>query len=188
LAAEWITPTEFARRVGVAQKNVLKAIANGRIEAGPNKKLDWKTQSIAWEENRDPSKEREIPSASSGSSQYAQVRAAQTAWSARMKQLQFEKASGKLIEKSLVVASIRKFSSHVRDSISQIPDRVSSHVTAEIESHFGKVLRKSLSKSDAEKLLKEIHSDVIYAIVHKAWDEESRALLEEMSNGQILES
>lgn len=185
MAAERITPTEFARRVGVAQKNVLKAVANGRIEIGKDKKIDWETQSKAWVDNKDPAKEREAPMQGGA---YMQVRAAQTAWSARMKQLQYEKAAGKLIEKSLVIASVRKFSSHVRDSISQIPDRVASHVTAEIESHFGKAIRRALPKAEAEKLIREIHSDVIYSIVHKAWDEESRALLDEMSNGEIIEA
>ena len=63
-------------------------------------------------------------SSDESSSGYARARTLQTAWNVKIKQLQWEKAAGKLIEKEAVVASLRKFTIYVRDSILAIPDRV----------------------------------------------------------------
>jgi hypothetical protein len=55
---EWVGLREFARLVGVSPNAVAKAIKNGRITRLDGK-IHWATQSVAWNEYRDPSKIRD---------------------------------------------------------------------------------------------------------------------------------
>lgn len=182
---EKVTQAEFARRMGVAPKNIDKAAKNGRIRKDPDGKIDFETASEDWVKNRDPAQDRSgISSHDDGG--YGRARTLQTAWNVKIKQLQYEKASGKLIEKDLVVSSIRKFTIYVRDSILLIPDRVSSRLSSEIEEYVAKVLRKHLPKSQCDKILLEISSDHVHKITREAWDEESRSVMEELENGRVI--
>lgn len=49
---EFISMTEFARRMKCTVSAVVKAINNGRIERCADKTIYWPTQSVAWEKNR----------------------------------------------------------------------------------------------------------------------------------------
>lgn len=187
---EKITQAEFARRVGVAKKNINKAIKSGRIQKDADGKIDFETAARDWKENRDPAMDRSQSSSSSeeSSSGYARARTLQAAWNVKIKQLQYEKAAGKLIEKEAVVASLRKFTIYVRDSILAIPDRVAARMSSQVEEYIARVLRKHLPKNVADKVIEEISSDQIHKITRDTWDAESRAVMEELENGKVIKT
>ena len=47
-----ISLREFARRKGVNLSAIQKGVKNQRVEKLSNGQIDWRTQSLAWEENR----------------------------------------------------------------------------------------------------------------------------------------
>lgn len=55
---EFISMTEFAKRMGCSITAVQKAINNGRIERCADRTIYWPTQSVAWEKNRNESQVR----------------------------------------------------------------------------------------------------------------------------------
>lgn len=186
--SEIISQHEFARRVGVKQPSVFKAIKNGRITADERGKINWETESIRWSANRDPSKIRDHnppPDAQveSVGSSYSKAKAVHETLKAKLLQLEYEQASGKLVEKAALKSALFGFCKEIRDSILNIPDRVSGKVASELIEYMKTVLLRYVAPDRVEAIIQGIDLKSVETIVNGNWDEESRAILEKLSNG-----
>jgi hypothetical protein len=201
--SDFISLREFARRKGVAIGAVQHALDSGRIaRAGGGKSIDWSTQSIAWEANRDLSKVRdseskairaaqaeEISSGSPGDpvlSNLAKAKLANAAYVAKMRKLAYEREAGKLVEKEQVEAALFRFCRDSRDQILNIPDRVAASVTSNLMELVEASLKSVFSEADARKAADAISSEKVDKIVRREWDKESRQVLENLHDAKAL--
>ncbi len=126
----------YAKRRGITEAAVRKAIKQGRITKNPNGKINPQIADNEWGKNTDPAQikpifaeekpdysQNSIPSAASGPS-YQQSRAIKEAYGAKLLRLQFEKESKKLISIDDVKVSAFNAARMTRDRILNIPDRV----------------------------------------------------------------
>jgi len=126
----------YAKRRGITEGAVRKAIKQGRITKNPNGTINPVIADNEWNKNTDPAQikttfteekpdysQNSIPSAASGPS-YQQSRAIKEAYGAKLLRLQFEKESKKLISIDDVKVSAFNAARMTRDRILNIPDRV----------------------------------------------------------------
>jgi len=203
MSNEYISLREFARRKSVSIGAVQHALDSGRIaRARGGKSIDWSTQSIAWEANRDLSKVRdpeakairaaqaeEIQSGSPGDpvlSNLAKAKLANAAYVAKMRKLAYEREAGKLVEKEQVEAALFRFCRDSRDQILNIPDRVAASVTSNLMEVVEASLKSVFSEADARKAADAISSEKVDKIVRREWDKESRQVLENLHDAKAL--
>jgi phage terminase Nu1 subunit (DNA packaging protein) len=185
--SESITQREFARRKGVHLSTVQSAIKSGRIVVGADKKIDWESQAVAWDVMRDTAKVRAnapaaalaqvgvadlSPKRASATPTLADARLAKEMYNAKLRELEYQRGSGVVIDKELVRTALFRFCRDTRDQILNIPDRVSASVAAEIAEYLEQ-------KPQSEP----VSPDAIERIVRKAWDKESRHILERLTYG-----
>lgn len=173
---EWISQREFAKRVGVSQPAVSKTIGR-RIDAREDGKINWKTEEKKWYDNRDPSKIRdhnapkdpnkpeEKKEEKTGAEPFAQAKLAKETFSANLLKLEYEERLGKLVNKDSVETAAFKRGRMVRDSILNIPDRVSAEIAAAL----------------IKDLKIKVDLPVVDRIVHHVFERETRAALSELS-------
>lgn len=166
--AEFISVNEFAKRKGVRVKAVQDGVANGRVKVTKQKtgkpKINWDTESRAWEENRDESKAYNsgnlkstgdsAPAPSENS--FAKAKAVRETLTAKILQLDYEEKTGKLVNADEVKVVWFNLARTIRDTLLNIPERISAELAAE---------------SDEFK-------------VHKALQNEIYKVLEVLSHGQ----
>lgn len=176
---ELITGAEFARRMNCSRQAVSKAIKDGRfvkglVQEGKRTKLDFGIAKLEWEENKrfqiknTGKKDEEVPAAepavpqtdepeSTPRGSINQARQVKENYEARISKLKYETMAGQYISVEVVKAHNFKRSRILRDTILNIPDRIST------------VLAARLGK------------DIDAAIVHETMDTELRDILEELS-------
>ena len=139
----------YAKLRGVSDAAVRKAIAAGRISKLADGTIDPKTADREWDSNSDPAQKPAVEAVSSGTgSSYQQSRAIKEAYEARLKKLEFETKSGKLIPISEVQIEAFNAARIVRDRLLNIPDRVIPIIAGKTDIHEMKeTLRKELLKS-----------------------------------------
>lgn len=181
---ELVTQKEFARRVGVTPPAVSHALKSGRISALPSGKINYTTEVINWFRNRDTSKVRDGSEEEGSSGQpLAKAKLVKETYTAKLRQVQYEQRAKILIPKEDVAASILKYCRVVRDAVTTIPDRVSSETAASLSKYLQSVLKDSTTKAAAEKILANIKPEEIEQIIFKAWEKESRFVLENLEEG-----
>jgi hypothetical protein len=126
----------YAKRRGITEAAVRKAIKQGRITKNPNGKINPQIADNEWNNNTDPAQIRKNLSEerhdynpnsqlnSVGGPSYQQSRAIKEAYGAKLLRLQFEKESKKLISIDDVKVSAFNAARMTRDRILNIPDRV----------------------------------------------------------------
>jgi len=139
--AEFITVTEFARRKDIRLKAVQDGIKNGRIKLTKQKvgppKVNWNTESQAWEDNRDESKAynsgniKNAPTPSDGS--FAKAKAVRETLTAKILQLDYEEKTGKLVNADEVKVTWFNLARTIRDTLLNIPERISAELAAETD-------------------------------------------------------
>ncbi len=185
---ELISQNEFARRKSVNPSKITKALRSGRIESGPDGKIDWETQSQAWEDNRDPSQIRDTPGSpkqedNPAHANLAKAKLAKETYTAQLRKLEYEREIGKVVERDQVKAAMFRFTRYVRDDILTIPDRVAAEFAARIIDHIGKGLRKQIGPEQANKFLETINEQDVERLAYLVWNRESRKVLEELDRG-----
>ena len=182
---ELVTQKEFARRVNVTPPAVSHALKSGRISALPSGKINYTTEVINWFRNRDISKVRGGPDEEGGTQEQplAKAKLVKETYTAKLRQVQYEQRAKILIPKEDVAASILKYCRVVRDAVTTIPDRVSSETAASLSKYLQSVLKDSTTKATAEKILSNIKPEEIEQIIFKAWEKESRFILENLEEG-----
>ena len=185
---EIVSQGEFARRVGVSQPAVSKAIRNGRINALENGKIDFTAEIHNWFANKDTSKVRDNDpnknyDESSATSSISKAKLAKETYTAKLRQLEYEREAGMMVKKDDVKSSLFRFCKLVRDAIMTIPDRISAEVTSSIMKVLEKELIKNLSKEQINMIISNMDSSEIERIIHRTWDKETRGVLENLKNG-----
>jgi hypothetical protein len=192
---ELVSLREFGRRVGVSHVMILKSIKSGRIQKEPDGRIDFHKQIENWGRNRDISKSREpdkkpvekpkekpktdeeISIPQETMHPFAKAKLAKETYTAKLRQIEYESASGKLIEKSLAVSAVQKFGRWIRDSIMTIPDRVAAEEAAGLIDYLKPILVRKCGKQIADEIILEIDLSETGKIVHKSWNKESREVL-----------
>jgi len=138
--AEMISILEFAKRKKIHRKAVQDAIVGGRIKTTKMKqghpKINWDTQSQAWEDNRDLSNLRNIPDTSPGAqdsniNNFAKAKTVRETLTAKILQLDYEERMGKLVNADEVKTTWFNIARSVRDGMLNIPDRLAAELAAE---------------------------------------------------------
>lgn len=184
--SEYVSMSEFARRKNVSFAAVQKAIFSGRISRRESdKKIDWETEAGAWEENRD---ENKVRARDSFTPNMQKAKLADAAYRAKLRQLQYERECGKLIDRDLVSASVVRYAREIRDQILNIPDRVAARETSRLLKLVEEACAQIVSESDAKQIARAIDPSKIDRIVRQNWDMEARYVLENISHGPKIES
>ncbi len=183
---ELVTQKEFAKRVGVTPPAVSHAIKSGRISILPSGKINYTIEVVNWFRNRDISKVRGEEGEESNSVPLAKAKLAKETYTAKLRQVQYEHQANILLPKERVAESIAKYCRVIRDAVITIPDRVSSETAASVEKFVAELLGEHLSKKDAEKISALIRHEDIERMIYKAWEKESRFVLENIDVGPKL--
>ena len=154
----------YATRKGISDTAVRKAIKSGRITLTKNGKINPALADRQWEANTDPAQVYAIKedsparaasseTASSASSggigvSYQQSRAIREAYEARLKKLEFDERTGKLISTETVQREAFNAARKTRDMILNVPDKVIPLLIGKTDIHEMKeILRKELLRT-----------------------------------------
>ena len=160
LTGEKISIREFARRLGVRDTSVHKAIKSGKIVAGlviegEKKGILYETALAEWERNRDPVYADRSPGLTaklapgapevappppaapgaqaqdSADTSLAAAKRAQAVLKVQQMRLDLEKAKGNLVEKNAVYSALFEAGALVRSTVLGVPDRVIDDIMAQ---------------------------------------------------------
>lgn len=151
----------YAARKGVSDTAVRKAIKSGRVTLTKNGKINPTIADKQWEANTDPAqvyaiKEDNAPAQETTSSgsisgigvSYQQSRAIREAYEARLKKLEFDERTGKLISTETVQREAFNAARKTRDMVLNIPDKVIPLLVGKTDIHEMKeILRKELLRT-----------------------------------------
>ncbi len=152
----------YAEHRGVSDTAVRKAIKQGRISVLKNGKIDPEVADREWENNSNPAyqyaneeKQNTKPEESSHETSsrdigvsFQQSRAIREAYEARLKKLDYDQKSGKLIPISEVQVEAFNAARLVRDRILNVPDKVIPLIAGKTNIfEMKEILKKELIKS-----------------------------------------
>lgn len=190
---EIVSVSEFARRMQCSINVVRKALnTNKIIYIDSDKKLiDWQTQSNAFRLNRDVTENISqsarptlmTPKQEVNYESMASARLSKEKYTAKLKQLEYEQASGLLWEKDKVKTLVFKFCRVVRDGVLTIPERVAASLAAKIESEVVAVIKKELGDKQAQAVSKKLKGVDYEHIINLMWQKESVDVLENIMKG-----
>ncbi len=182
---ELITQAEFARRKDVPRQAVNKAIRAGRITKTPSGKIDWETQSVAWETNRRVEKDHGSRGVGAGggqvkSSDYQLVLIAVKKIEFKHKELDYKIKIGELISKSNFDKRYLPGITLLKNHVMALPARYAHIMTAiflrnDEKLSKSKSFHKVLAKRDVQQLTREIN---------EALDSESRKIMQEIASAE----
>jgi hypothetical protein len=130
----------YARRRGVALAAVQKAIADGRISAQPDGRIDQKIADVQWTENTRwgasnimNGAEVRRDSSSHKPSEYAEARAERERYAALLARLEYEERAGELVRRDQGEDAIFREFRDFRDKMQGIPDRIAAIIAAKAD-------------------------------------------------------
>jgi len=183
--AELVTQSEFARRIGASKQAVSKAIERGRIQKTTSGKIDWKIQSIAWEQNRRPEKDHRSRGAGAGKNQvkdgtYQKLLAANKQMDYKLKELKLRELEGELISKENFNKRYLPGISILKNHIMALPARHAHSLAALLVRNDeklskSKAFHKILAKRDVQQLARDIA---------EIFDSDMRAIMKEIANAE----
>ncbi len=161
-----ITQAEFARRIGVARSTITKAVRSGRIALGSDCKIDWETQSIAWEQNRRIEKDHGSRGVGAGKSRvedstYQKLLAANKQMDYKLKELKLKEMEGEVISKENLQKHLGPKLTLIKSHMMTLPAR-HAHTLAALLNRNDEKLSKSksfhkiLAKRDEQQLARDI--------------------------------
>lgn len=146
---DYINALEFSRRIGVSVATVMKGLDSGRIHGvkeGPRYKIDWVTQSLAWDKNRTkpsraepstwkPPGKSDAPDESDTQSEQPQqglggLKALSMKLQIERQKIIIAREKGILVPKSEVNEKLHKLGTEIRQSFQAIPTQVVDDVMA----------------------------------------------------------
>lgn len=150
----------YAAKKGISDTAVRKAIKSGRITLTKNGKINPTIADRQWEANTDPAQVYAIkkddtssetqPSTPTGGIgiSYQQSRAIREAYEARLKKLEFDERTGKLISTETVQREAFNAARKTRDMVLNVPDKVIPLLVGKTDIHEMKeILRKELLRT-----------------------------------------
>ena len=137
----------YAKRRGVSDMAVRKAIAAGRIMTTDGK-IDPAIADKQWDTNTNPAQARAASDETAPSSSYHYSRAKKEAYDALLKKLDYEERSGKLIPVEQVEVEAFNAARIARDKLLTIPDRVAPQIIGKKNiQEIKQILRKEIRDS-----------------------------------------
>ncbi len=180
--SELVSQSEFARRIGVSQPMVNKGIRSGRIQKTASGKIDWASQSIAWEANRRVEKDHRSRGIGAGGNQakdgtYQKLLAANKQMDYKLKELKLRELEGEVISKENLQKRYAPKLTLIKTHMMSIPARHAHTLAAILIRHVEKIskakpVRRALSRVDERQLARDI-SEVL--------DSDIRRLLKEIA-------
>lgn len=151
----------YAAKKGISDTAVRKAIKSGRITLTKNGKINPTIADKQWVANTDPaqvyaikedkSSPQDMPSSGNNGGigvSYQQSRAIREAYEARLKKLEFDERTGKLISTETVQREAFNAARKTRDMVLNIPDKVIPLLVGKTDIHEMKeILRKELLRT-----------------------------------------
>ena len=161
---EKVSQSEFARRVGVTQPMVNKAIGSGRIQKTASGKIDWDSQSIAWEANRSVHKDhqsRGLGQDGNINEKYKQVLTTFKFYDAKLRELKYKELEGELISKESLQKHLLPKLTLIKSHMMSLPARHSHTMAARLIRNAEKLSKsksfhKILAKMDEQQLARDI--------------------------------
>ncbi len=146
--SELVTITEFANRLGVSKQAVSRAIDRERIHKTPSGKIDYDSQSIAWEANRSIEKDHMSRGSSTGGGQakdgtYQKLLAANKQMDYKLKELKLKEMEGEIISKENLHRRLPPKLTLIKPHMITLPAR-QSHT-------FASLLIRHIAKSSTAK-------------------------------------
>ncbi|MBW8003115.1 MAG: hypothetical protein FVQ80_14030 [Planctomycetes bacterium] len=164
--SELITQAEFARRVNVSEAAVSQAIGRGRIQKTASGKIDYDSQSIAWEQNRRIEKDHRSRGVGGGGNKprdgkYQELLAANKAIDYKLKELKYKEKQDEVISKENIQKRLSPKITILKNHIMTLPVRHSHALASLLIRHIEKIskakpVRKALNKIDEQQLAREI--------------------------------
>ncbi len=180
-----ISQAEFARRKDVTKQAVSNAIRSGRITKTPSGKIDWETQSIAWEQNRRIEKDHGSRGVGAGKNQvkdgtYQKLLAANKQMDYKLKELKFKEMERELISKENFNKRYLPGINILKNHIMTLPARHAHRLAALLNRNDEKLSKsksfhKILAKRDEQQLARDIA---------EIMDSDSRMILKEIGNAE----
>lgn len=150
----------YAAQKGISDTAVRKAIKTGRVTLTKNGKINPTIADRQWKANTDPAqvyaiKEENAPSENQTASaaggigvSYQQSRAIREAYEARLKKLDFDERTGKLLSTEMVQREAFNAARKTRDMVLNVPDKVIPLLVGKTDIHEMKeILRKELLRT-----------------------------------------
>lgn len=168
MAENGISQRAFARMIGVYVRAVQEAIESGRIVTLPNGKIDPVQAKRDWADNTDLSKggtvieiddeieatENEVQaSGKRPSAVYAEARAKREEFNAKIAQMEYELAAGKLVDAARIQNEAFRLARITRDALLNIPNKIAHELAAEKDPHKIHTLLTGAITSALEGLL-----------------------------------
>ncbi len=164
--SELISQSEFGRRIGVSQPAVNKAIGTGRIQKTASGKIDYDSQSIAWEQNRRIEKDHQSRGVGAGGNRlrdgkYQELLAANKAIDYKLKELKYKEKQDEVISKENIQKRLSPKITILKNHIMTLPVRHSHALASLLIRHIEKIskakpVRKVLNKIDEQQLARAI--------------------------------
>ncbi len=182
---ELISQSEFARRKDVTKQAVSNAIRSGRITKTASGKIDWETQSIAWEQNRRIEKDHGSRGVGAGTTQvkdgtYQKLLAANKQMDYKLKELKLKEMEGEVISKEnlqkRLLPQLTLIKSHMMTLAARHAHRLAALLNRNDEKlSKSKSFHKILAKRDEQQLARDIAEIV---------DSDVRAILKEIAGAE----
>ena len=182
--SELISQSEFARRIGVSQPMVNKALRSGRIQKTASGKIDYDSQRIAWEQNRRLEKDHMSRGSSTGGgkakdSDYQKVLTACKYYESKIRELKYKELEGLVISKENIQKRYFPKLALIKSHLMTLPARHSYTLAAMLIRHVEKIskaktVRRVLSKIDERQLAREI-SEILDSDIRRLLKETSAA-------------
>ena len=180
-----VTLTEFANRLGVSKQAVSKAIERGRIQKTASGKIDYDSQSIAWEANRAVEKDHQSRGSSTGGGQakdgtYQKLLAVNKKMDFKLKEQKYKEKEGDLISKENINKRYMPKITILKNHIMTLPVRHSHTLASTLIRHVEKISKakpvcKVLNKIDEQQLAREI-GEIL--------DSDLRKIMREIANAE----
>lgn len=167
------TQREFAGIIGVSEAAIHKAIRSGRITKNKSGKIDVERGVADWERNRLRDNGSEVTAT------LTKARAKREAYAAMLKELEYQREAGKVIDKAELEKVLFRYTRYIRDGILSIPERVSAKAASLI---IEKAL-SDLKSADRKRIAEKISTDVVTQVIHDLWKEESKTVLTSLADG-----
>lgn len=183
---ELISQNEFARRIGASRQAISKALERGRIQKTASGKIDYDSQSIAWEQNRRIEKDHQSRGVGAGDKRgkgndYQLVLIANKKMDFKLKELKLREQEGELISKENFNKRYLPGIVILKNHIMALPARHAHSLAALIIRHIEK---KSKNVKYINGLLKKIDPQQLAREIAELYDSDMRAILKEIANAE----
>lgn len=179
---ELITQAEFARRVGVSPPMIVKALRFGRIQKTASGKIDYTTQSIAWETNRSVHKDHRSRGVGTGGnkakgSDYQKVLTACKYYESKIRELKYKEMEGNVISKENIQKRFFPKLTLIKNHMMTLPTRHAYTLAAMLIRHIEKISKSKM----AQKMAAKIDERQLAREIAETLDSDIRKLLQEIS-------